>query len=201
VGFSALFFCAPWFLVPAALQAAAPASTRGISALMSLLAASWIVSAPFVAPYRRFTPMGEQTIAVQVGVAGARLRVDPTTARFIRSYRAAAATCGLRADDAVLAFSWTPGLVWAVGGRTIAITHFVHDYFPGARGANEFALSRIPVGTQERAFVIHTTRGARVHPTLLLGRRRFPADYRLCFEGEWPVNQDVVRLYAPPRIP
>jgi hypothetical protein len=145
--------------------------------------------------------MGEQTIAVQVGVAGSRLRVDPTTARFIRSYRAAAATCGLRADDAVLAFSWTPGLVWAVGGRTIAITHFVHDYFPGARGANEFALSRIPVDTQERAFVIHTTRGARVHPTLLLGRRRFPADYRLCFEGEWPVNQDVVRLYAPPRIP
>ncbi len=201
VGFSALFFCAPWFLVPAALETASSSSTRGISALMSLLAASWIVSGPFVAPYRRFTPMGEQTIPVQVGTTGARLRVDPTTARFVRSYRAAAATCGLRAGDPVLAFSWTPGLVWAVGGRTFAITHFVHDFFPGARGANEFALSRVPVDVQERAFVIHTTRGARVHPVLLLGRRRFPADYRLCYEGRWPTNDDVVRLYAPPRNP
>ena len=77
-------------------------------------------------------------------------------------------------------------------------THFVHDFFPGAFGANEFALSRVPPGVQDRAFVIHTTRGARVHPTLLLGRRQFPADYRLCFEGVWPVNRDVVRLYAPP---
>jgi len=108
---------------------------------------------------------------------------------------------GLRAGDPVLAFSWTPGLVWAVGGRTLVITHFVHDFFPGARAANEFALAHIPQGIQERAFVIHTTRGARVHPTLFLGRRRFPADYRLCYEGQWPVNEDVVRLYAPPLIP
>lgn len=201
VGFSVLFFCAPWFLVPATLEALTPSSARWISPLMALLAMSWILSGPFLAPYRRFTPMGEQTIRVQVGATGARLRVDPTTARFIRSYRGAAAACGLRAGDPVLAFSWTPGLVWAVGGRSIAITHFVHDSFPGARGANEFALARIPAEVQERAFVIHTTRGARVHPALLLGRRRFPTDYRLCYEGLWPVNDDVVRLYAPPRTP
>jgi hypothetical protein len=197
LGFSVLFFCAPWFLIPATLEAPERPHRRVVSLLMAVLAANWIISAPYVAPYRRATPMGEQTISVQVGVKGSRLRVDPVTARFLRSYRAAAATCGVRAGDPILAFSWTPGLVWAVGGRTMAITHFVHDFFPGARPANEFALARIPPDVQERAFVIHTTRGARVHPTLLLGRRRFPADYRLCFEGEWPVNRDEVRLYAP----
>jgi hypothetical protein len=196
LGFSVLFFCAPWFLVPSAMESGP--RTRAISALMATLAMSWTLTGPYVAPYRRATPMGDQTISVQVGVTGARMRVDPATARFIRSYRADAAKCGLREGDTVLAFSWTPGLVWAVGGRTAAITHFVHGFFAGAKEANEFALSRIPAGVQERAFVIHTTRGEKVHPTLLLGRQRFPADYRLCFEAQWPVNQDVVRLYAPP---
>jgi len=197
LGFSVVFFCGPWFLIPKTLESFDPPGTRSISALMALLATSWILSGPFVAPYRRAAAMAQQTISVQVGVEGARLQVDPVTARFIRSYRAAAAACGVRAGDPVLAFSWSPGLVWAVGGRTMAITHFVHDFFPGARGANEFALSRVPASVQEQAFVIHTTRGARVHPTLLLGRKRFPDDYRLCFEGTWPVNRDVVRLYAP----
>lgn len=196
VGFSVMFFCAPWFLVPAVLQDDSTPSPGG--AILAAMAVGFLVQGPFFSPYRR-APLSEMTASVQVGAAGARLKVDPETARFLRAYRGAALSCGLRPGTPILAFSWVPGLVWAAGGRTAGITHFVNGFFPGARSANEFALSRVPLADARRAFVLLTSAGERVHPTLTIGGRRLPDDgYRLCFEGEWPASRESVRLYGPP---
>lgn len=198
VGFAILFSCAPWLLIPSVIDPSGRSGSRASAVVLALLVTAWTLSGPNAGPYRR-APLDQQTVLVEVGEDGSHLRVDPRTARFINSYREAATTCGFHPGDSILSFSWTPGLVWALGGRSPVITHFVHGFFAGAKKANEFALSRIPSATQEKAFIIHTTRGASVHPSLVLGRQNFPKDYRLCFEAKWPANDDVVRLYAPPR--
>jgi hypothetical protein len=169
-------------------------------------AAAQLITGYLHAEYEAARGVLDQRHLTTVGDPASELLVDEETRDAIDALKTAAARCGLKRGDRILGYYQTPGIVYALGGRTLVFPAFTGLFgrIPPARmtAAAEGMLKHLPYDQAHNAFVM--TRPVTVPggletplPNLQEIGRKLPEDYVLCGEAVWPLTHSTIRLWKP----
>jgi len=148
-------------------------------------------------PYRQL-PVAEQTVAVQVGVPSSELLVSTATAEYLTAVQGFFDDAGFQAGTPILDFSnFTPGAVWAVGGRAPISGFLAVGNLPTTNAWAEAGLSRLDPEFAASWLITGSFPGS-ADPTLvsILGRQ-FPADYKPIGEAVWWHTGELHTFWRP----
>ncbi len=146
------FYAVPWFglvfLLGVALIAryrVRPALLLGVMAVMGGVTCSQVVQGSVQTPSQVSTGLQLQAIPTEVGFPAHWMKLDRTSHTLIEQLRTAAARSGFKPGDDIVAVSYLPGLVYAMGGRSPGHPTFLLGT-PGY-----LAYSKIAMGFAEKA--------------------------------------------------
>lgn len=201
-GYNLVLTLAPWFALLAYLvsrieTAGLPVRTPVLLAI-SVFAALQILTAYRTAQYDAYRGVFDQTHPTTLGDPPTTVLLDRETRDAITSIQRQAADCGLKKGDAILGFYQVPGLVYALGGRTLGVPYFIgyfHRDLPVK--AHETVLRTLPYDVSHGAYLLTSLAPGEEVPDLKAIGRSFPDDYRLCGETTWPATRRTVRLWKP----
>jgi hypothetical protein len=196
---------APWFglLVFLAARVEANGLPLRIPAQIAIagFAAAQLVTGYLGAPYGNTKGALELRSATDVGVPATTLLLAQEAHDAIEGLKSAAAHCGFKPGDRMLGFYGVPGIVYALGGRVVALPAFTGHFWKKSElsvRAAEAVLPMLPYSEARNAFVITHFSDAQLRaPNLAAIGRKFPDDYELCGEAVWPVEYVDIKLWKP----
>lgn len=194
------FFCLFWLMLYkiAGLQKSSILSTI-IGIVIATVASIQILGAGnLTLPYRVATVYSLQNIPTQFGEPASSLLLDNKTHQVIENLKNAAYKNGFKPGDDILSFYNTPGLVYALGGKSPGFPWYFGGY-PGTKISTEYGLQFIPADRLKRAFILEDTDNTPqfAMPDLQRWGIHFPKDYILCGQFFWPITQRTFRLWKP----
>ena len=179
-GRAGVFWVAGTLMFIAALTRGALAHNFIVAiALVSSLATLRVVVDGYLNPYRLLAPLWAQTEWVSIRDDRHWIRVDPTTATYLRTLREAAKSHGFTGGTPIIDLTgMSPGTVYALGGTPIGAAWLFGGY-PRSWDFAMQALARVPRAELERAWVLSAPDGHRHIDTSVLGRLglSFPRGY------------------------
>ncbi|MBN8754947.1 MULTISPECIES: hypothetical protein [Variovorax] len=197
------FYAVPWFglvfLLGLALIArykARPALLLGVMAVMGGVTCSQVVQGSVQAPSQVSTGLQLQAIPTEVGFPAHWMKLDSESHKLIEQLRAAAVRSGFTPGDDIVAVSYLPGLVYAMGGRSPGHPTFLLGT-PGYLAYSKMALGFAEKARVRAALVLLDLDAHDAELQLLLGSAEmdFPAGYNLL--GEVTAGDKTYRLFKP----
>ncbi|WP_214170142.1 hypothetical protein [Geoanaerobacter pelophilus] len=196
---------APWFGVLLLLVTLlswlyrSPWLAQVMCLLFSLFACSQIVTGSFNDPYRLLTGLSGQTQATQVGYPATTLKLDPMTSEYFNQVKALAHKSGFKPGDDVIGLYDLPGVVFAIGARSPALSWFIGNPRKSPAATAEKALSFADRERLKHAFILQSSKSDRIMPDLAKFGLNFPSGYMLCGEVNNPYDsaEGTVRLWKP----
>lgn len=204
--FSALHWTVFWtaglLIVARAIsrELVAPAFHRGFTVVLGLAAAAHLWSGHFLRPYMHQPPLWEQDVPVAVGHPATTLRLDATTAGFVREVRAIFDRGGYEPGDDVFGFFNVPGLVHAVGARSPGAPWYFGTWYHGD-DTDGGKIRAVPAERRRRAWILS-------HGTLTAFQREFlncgidfPAGYEKIGQTTNPASGLEIGIWKPKSRP
>lgn len=197
------FYAVSWFglvfLLGVALIArynARPALLLGVLAVMGGVTCSQVVQGSVQAPAQISTSLHLQSVPTEVGFPAHWMKLDSQSSAVVKQLRAAAMQNGFKPGDDIVAVSYLPGLVYAIGGRSPGHPAFLLGT-PGYLAYSKMALGFADSARLHRAFVLLDMPAQHEELRQLLGSAglTFPAGYALV--GEVTAGHKTYRLYKP----
>jgi hypothetical protein len=154
-------------------------------------------------PYRIFAPIMEQTELVTINSSGAQLRLDPMTARFVRTLRNIALQEGFCEREPMIDMSGlTPGIAYVMGALPPGFAWLPAGY-PFSDSFASFVLERISQDVLARSWlVMPVTAIAFPESVRHFGFGPPPPLHRIVAKSLRSPQGDIFDLYAPlARVP
>lgn len=197
------FYAAPWFglifLLGLALTdryRARPALSFAVLIIVGGVATSQVVQGSIQAPAQIPTTLLQQAVPTEVGFPAHQLKLDGDLHAVVEGLRAAATRNGFQPGDAIVAVSYLPGLVYAIGGRSPGHPAFLlgnAGYFAYSKMALSFARKQ---DLQKALVLINLApQDNELRALLASSGLDFPTSYTLI--GEVSGNRVTYRLYKP----
>lgn len=197
------FYAVPWFglvfLLGIALitrYKARPALLLGAMAVMGAVTCSQVVQGSVHAPSQISTGLQQQTVLTEVGFPSHWMKLDSQSHAVIEQLRAAAVRAGFKPGDDIVAVSYLPGLVYAMGGRSPGHPTFLLGT-PGYLAYSKMALGFADKSRLARSLVLLDVDAHHEELGHLLGSAglTFPAGYELV--GNVTAGEKNYKLYKP----
>lgn len=200
-----LYALAPWFGLLLLMSALLSGLHRirwiapVVCVMFSSFACAQIVTGSLYYPYQLLTGLTGQTQATEVGYPATTLKLDPVTSEYFTQLKVLAQKNGFKPGNDILAFYDLPGVVFALGGRSPALSWFIGNPRKSPAASAEKALSFADKDRLKRAFILQTSKSDRSMPDLGKFGLNFPSGYMLCGEVNNPYDSQkgTVRLWKP----
>lgn len=177
------FYSLPWFVaVLLSLQAIGKGRSAQIIASLSILSIATVSTGQTIAgavlnPQQISTNLRSQSVRTPVGSPESTLYLDAKSSDLIVSLKALAVRNGFQPGDDVIASSYLPSLVFALGARSPGHPAFLSTN-EGERKYSELALGFAQLDRLENAFVLINTSEAEMSALLMTQGLAFPGNYR-----------------------
>jgi hypothetical protein len=175
---------------------ARPVLLLGVLFAISGVTTSQVVRGSIQAPAQISTGLLQQTVPTQVGFPAHWMKLDSRSQAMVEQLRAAAVRNGFRPGDDIVAVSYLPGLVYAMGGRSPGHPTFLLGA-PGYLAYSKMALGFAEVSRLRNAFILldMAEDDEELGQLLRSSGLTFPAGYVLV--GEVTAGEKTYRLYKP----
>lgn len=170
-----------------------------IPALISMAAASQIITAPIISPYGINVNVLAQNELLTYGLSNSRIFLDKPTADFFVSLKQITSEAGFKPGDNILAFTDMAGVVFILGGRSPGVPWYMGKYMSlyHNKEYNEFGLSLISSEAIAKSLILQKMDDLSGMPNLMKYNINFPKDYVLLAQLIWPATNEIVKVWKP----